>query len=54
MLIFPEDCIVILTCEEFYDVVKTGFEKYVRNNQENQDEIWLLLKNLKRAIKMRT
>lgn len=48
----PEDCIVILTYEEFYDVVKTRFENYVRNNQENQDEIWLLIKNLKRAIKI--
>jgi len=47
----PEDCIVILTYEEFYDVVKTRFENYVRNNQESQDEIGLLLKSLEMAIK---
>ena len=46
----PEDCIVILTYENFYEVVKAGFANYVRNNQESQNEIWLLLTCLKEAI----
>ena len=48
----PEDCVIILTYEEFYDVVKTRYENYARNHQEKQDEIGLLLKNLKKAIKI--
>lgn len=46
-----DDCIVILTYEDFYKIVKERYESYIKNNKDSKDEIQSLLvclgKNLK-------
>lgn len=46
----PEDCEIIITYEEFYEVVKEKYEKYVMNNLEKKDEVAELLECLKKNI----
>ena len=47
-----DDCIVILTYKDFFEVVKERYENYARNNQESQDEIQKLLECLNNNIKI--
>ena len=46
-----EDCAVILTYDEFLEVVKRKYESYIQDNQEKRDEIILLLESLEKVIK---
>lgn len=45
-----EDCIVVLTYDEFFEVVKIRYENYMKDNQEKRDEILFLLDSLKKVI----
>ena len=47
-----EDCIVILTYEEFFEVVKQSYENYIRSNQNCKDEIQSLLICLRKNLKI--
>ncbi len=41
-----DECIVILTPEEFFNVVRKYYEKYILDNPDKKDEIDNLLKKL--------
>lgn len=47
-----EDCIVILTYEEFFGIAKKSYENYIKRNQDSQDEIQELLSCLRKNLKI--
>lgn len=46
----PEDVVVVLTNEEFYQVVKEKYDDYVMKHQEEQEQVVNLLSELKRNL----
>ena len=46
----PEDCDIILTYEEFYQVEEDRYQKFARTHLDKRDEIMRLLECLKTAI----
>lgn len=47
-----EDCIVILTYEEFFNITKTKFENYIGYNQDSKEKVQELLLCLKKSLKI--
>lgn len=47
-----DDCIVILTYKDFFEVVKEKYENYIRNNRDSKEEIQSLLICLRKNLKI--
>lgn len=48
----PKDVVVVLTNEEFYQVVKENYDDYVMKNQEEQEQVGKLLNKLKTNLEV--
>lgn len=46
----PEDCIMILTYENFEKVVRESYEEYIKGNQDEKNEMTVLLDSLKKNL----
>ena len=47
-----ENCAIILTYDEFLEVVKTKYQGYTQGNPEKRNEILFLLETLEKRIKL--
>ena len=47
-----EDCVVVLSYDEFLEVVKCRYKEYMNTNSEKKDEIRQLLYSLEKELKV--
>lgn len=47
-----DDCVIILTNEEFFEIVQERYECYIKNNQDCKNEIQNMLECLRKHLKI--
>lgn len=47
-----EECIIILSNQEFYEVIKKKYMEYLKDNKMNEEEILKLLDEIKRKLNL--